>query len=162
MQLWNIVVYNYKWNLKVGEDKGTRIKVYQTSSSDNLHLHLKKPTKTTNPNPNPPPKKNKTHTQKNPNNTKPHQFGRVKPGTRWRNAEKKQRREETEVGTTPASFSVLDIILLWDLVISQDSPWSSRLSLSNKDNLATAVNYNVQSTLTSADGRITTITTFIE
>lgn len=159
MQLWNILVYNYKWNLKVGEDKGTRIKVHQTSSSDNLHLYLqKKPQKQQTQT----PQKTKTHAQKNPNNREPHQFGRVKPGTRWRYAEKKQRREETEVGMTSASFLVLDIILLWNLVISQDSPWSSRLSLSNKDNLATAVNYDVQSTLTSVDRRITTITTFIE
>jgi len=42
MPLWNILVYNYKSNLKVGvgEDEDTRIKVHQIRTSDNLHLHL--------------------------------------------------------------------------------------------------------------------------
>lgn len=56
-----------------------------------------------------------------------------------------------------ASFAVLDNILLGDLMVSQDP---QDLSILNKSNSATTINYHMQSTLTSVDGRIATIAIF--
>lgn len=86
----------------------------------------------------------------------------VKQGTRWRYAENKWRREETEVWTTPASFSVLDIVLLWNLVVSQVSPWCSRLSYTKQEQFDYSSWSLRAKYLTYVDWRITTIATFIK